>query len=114
MDQGAARAFAASERRPRLSDGWHIDANYTSALSPPAGIRMHALFGDVMPRAGGTLIVSGSHGWSTTTSKIIRRHRAPVAPNTEGCSNVILISVTYTPREMRPSAPLASSIAPRA
>ena len=43
------------------SSGWHCDANYLSALSPPDGIRIHALFGDVEPRAGGTLIVSGSH-----------------------------------------------------
>ena len=43
------------------SAGWHIDANYLSALSPPLGVRTHALFGDVAPRAGGTLIVSGSH-----------------------------------------------------
>jgi len=43
------------------SDGWHADANYLSALSPPDGIRIHALFGDVAPRAGGTLILSGSH-----------------------------------------------------
>jgi ectoine hydroxylase-related dioxygenase (phytanoyl-CoA dioxygenase family) len=43
------------------SRGWHIDANYLSTLSPPAGVRTHALFGDVMPRAGGTMIVSGSH-----------------------------------------------------
>jgi ectoine hydroxylase-related dioxygenase (phytanoyl-CoA dioxygenase family) len=41
--------------------GWHADAHYLSALSPPAGIRTHALFGDVEPRGGGTLIVSGSH-----------------------------------------------------
>lgn len=41
--------------------GWHVDASYVSALSPPAGVRTHALFGDVAPRAGGTLIVSGSH-----------------------------------------------------
>ena len=43
------------------SRGWHIDANYLSALSPPAGVRTHALFGDVACYAGGTLIVSGSH-----------------------------------------------------
>jgi ectoine hydroxylase-related dioxygenase (phytanoyl-CoA dioxygenase family) len=43
------------------SRGWHIDANYLSALSPPDGIKIHALFGDVAPRAGGTQIVSGSH-----------------------------------------------------
>ena len=41
--------------------GWHADANYVSALSPPAGVRTHALLGDVLPRAGGTLIISGSH-----------------------------------------------------
>ena len=43
------------------ASGWHIDANYLSALSPPAGVRTHALFGDVGPRCGGTLLVSGSH-----------------------------------------------------
>jgi phytanoyl-CoA dioxygenase PhyH len=43
------------------SRGWHADANYLSALSPPAGVRTHALLGDVAPRAGGTLIISGSH-----------------------------------------------------
>ena len=32
-----------------------------SALSPPAGVRTHALFGDVAPRSGGSLIVAGSH-----------------------------------------------------
>jgi ectoine hydroxylase-related dioxygenase (phytanoyl-CoA dioxygenase family) len=43
------------------SGGWHADANYLSALSPPAGVRTHALLADVAPRGGGTLIVSGSH-----------------------------------------------------
>lgn len=43
------------------SSGWHIDANYLSALVPPAGARLFALFGDVEPRGGGTLMVSGSH-----------------------------------------------------
>jgi hypothetical protein len=41
--------------------GWHADANYSSPLSPPAGVRTHALLGDVAPRGGGTLIISGSH-----------------------------------------------------
>ncbi|HVY89983.1 MAG TPA: phytanoyl-CoA dioxygenase family protein [Hyphomonadaceae bacterium] len=43
------------------SSGWHTDANYTSALSPPAGIRLHALMGDVAPHSGGTLFIAGSH-----------------------------------------------------
>ena len=34
------------------SRGWHADANYLSALSPPAGVRTYALFGDVAARAG--------------------------------------------------------------
>src|SRR6185503_4768027 len=54
-------AFPSTQAWNVPSDGWHIDANYLSALSPPDGIRIHALFGDVAPRAGGTLIVSGSH-----------------------------------------------------
>jgi Phytanoyl-CoA dioxygenase (PhyH) len=54
-------AFPSTQAWSVPSDGWHIDANYLSALSPPDGIRIHALFGDVAPRAGGTLIVSGSH-----------------------------------------------------
>ena len=41
--------------------GWHIDANYCSALSPPRGVQTHALFGDVGPRGGGSLILCGSH-----------------------------------------------------
>lgn len=41
--------------------GWHIDAKYTSPLWPPRGIKTFALLGDVAPRGGGTLFVSGSH-----------------------------------------------------
>ena len=55
------------------SRGWHVDANYLSALSPPAGVRTHALLGDVVPRAGGTLIVSGSH-------RLLHKHFADHPP----------------------------------
>jgi len=72
-------AFPSREAWNVPSHGWHIDANYTSALSPPAGIRMHALFSDVMPRAGGTLIVSGSH---RLVYKYFTDH--PPAPRTRG------------------------------
>jgi len=54
-------AFPSKQPWTVPADGWHIDANYVSALSPPAGVRTHTLFGDVEPRGGGTLIVSGSH-----------------------------------------------------
>jgi len=54
-------AFPSREAWNVPSSGWHIDANYLSALVPPDGVRIHALFGNVPPRSGGTLIVSGSH-----------------------------------------------------
>jgi ectoine hydroxylase-related dioxygenase (phytanoyl-CoA dioxygenase family) len=41
--------------------GWHCDAYYMSGLSPPAGVRLHTLFGDVGPRSGATQLLSGSH-----------------------------------------------------
>jgi hypothetical protein len=41
--------------------GWHIDAKYTSPLRPIGGVKTFALLGDVAPRGGGTLAISGSH-----------------------------------------------------
>ncbi|MBV9254667.1 MAG: phytanoyl-CoA dioxygenase family protein [Actinobacteria bacterium] len=41
--------------------GWHVDAPYDDALAPPAGVKVHALFGDVEPRAGGMTVIEGSH-----------------------------------------------------
>jgi ectoine hydroxylase-related dioxygenase (phytanoyl-CoA dioxygenase family) len=60
-------AFPSAQPWSVPARGWHADTNYRSALSPPAGVRTHALFGDVVPRAGGTLIVSGSH-------RLVHRH----------------------------------------
>ncbi len=41
--------------------GWHLDANYSGRLSPPCGVKVHAMLGDVEPRCGGMNIISGSH-----------------------------------------------------
>lgn len=41
--------------------GWHLDASYTGPLWPPAGVKVHAMYGDVLPRCGGMNIMSGSH-----------------------------------------------------
>jgi hypothetical protein len=41
--------------------GWHLDAAYDGPLSPPDGVKVHAMYGDVAPRAGGMNIISGSH-----------------------------------------------------
>lgn len=43
------------------ADGWHLDADYAGPLEPPRGVKVHAMFGDVEPRAGGMNIISGSH-----------------------------------------------------
>jgi hypothetical protein len=43
------------------SDGWHIDADYLGPLEPPKGVKVHAMFGDVGPRAGGVNIINASH-----------------------------------------------------
>ena len=54
-------AFPSKDKWGIPVSGWHVDAKYTSALSPPGGVKTLALFGDVAPRCGGTQIVSGSH-----------------------------------------------------
>lgn len=43
------------------TSGWHIDAYYASPLLPMRSVKTFALFGDIAPRGGGTLMVSGSH-----------------------------------------------------
>ena len=43
------------------SAGWHLDADYAGALSPPCGVKVHAMLTDVGPRCGGMNILSGSH-----------------------------------------------------
>ncbi|HMK13373.1 MAG TPA: phytanoyl-CoA dioxygenase family protein [Acidimicrobiales bacterium] len=40
---------------------WHLDHAYTSLLAPFDGLKVHSMFGDVAPRAGGMTIVAGSH-----------------------------------------------------
>src|SRR5215471_16614669 len=40
-------AFPSKDTWGIPASGWHIDAKYTSALSPPGGVKTFALFGDV-------------------------------------------------------------------
>ncbi|HEX4906065.1 MAG TPA: phytanoyl-CoA dioxygenase family protein [Acidimicrobiales bacterium] len=40
---------------------WHLDAPYTDPLAPPAGVKVHAMYGDVAPGAGAMCILDGSH-----------------------------------------------------
>lgn len=54
-------AFPTNEEWRIPCAGWHIDAHYGSPLRPTNGLKTHALFGDVGPRGGGSLMLSGSH-----------------------------------------------------
>ena len=73
-------AFHSSEEWGVPTSGWHADANYLSALSPPAGVRIHSLFGDVAPRTGGaTQVIAGSH---RLAHKWLKDH--PQLPGTRG------------------------------
>jgi hypothetical protein len=57
------------------ASGWHVDANYRSQLTPPKGVQIHALFGEVAPRSGATLVVSGSH---RLIHRWFHEHPAPI------------------------------------
>ena len=69
MQEDDVAAFPSESEWGVPASGWHADANYLSALSPPAGVRSHALFGDVVPRGGGTLFLSGSQPVSLTVNR---------------------------------------------
>jgi ectoine hydroxylase-related dioxygenase (phytanoyl-CoA dioxygenase family) len=56
--------------------GWHIDAPYDDPLDPPHGLKVHAIFGDIAPRAGGMPVIAGSH---RAVSSYFARD--PVRPN---------------------------------
>ena len=52
---------------------WHLDHAYTSRIFPVDGLKVHSMFGDVAPRAGGMAIVAGSH-------HLVARHFADHPP----------------------------------
>jgi len=54
---------------------WHADHSFTLPLAPLSELKVHAMFGDVAPRAGGMHILAGSH-------RVVAAHfaRHPPAP----------------------------------
>ena len=46
---------------PGAKGVWHSDYLYVTPMDPLAGLRVFAIFGDVPPGGGGTLLVEGSH-----------------------------------------------------
>ena len=61
------------------TSGWHLDGDYTGQLSPPCGVKVHAILTDVGPRCGGTNVLSGSH-------RLVRKwfRENPPAPKARG------------------------------
>lgn len=61
-DWGACFILFPTERAWTVSNNtWHADHDYTESLDPPRELKVHTLFGDVEPRAGGMQILAGSH-----------------------------------------------------
>ena len=54
-------------------NAWHLDHDYTAPVLPVDGLKVHSMFGDVAPRAGGMTIVAGSH-------HLVARHFADHPP----------------------------------
>lgn len=46
---------------PGRGGQWHSDLSYTEPMAPLPALRVFAVFGDVAPGGGGTLLVAGSH-----------------------------------------------------
>lgn len=46
---------------PGAGGVWHSDFLYSAPIDPLPGLRVFAIFGDVPPGGGGTLLVEGSH-----------------------------------------------------
>ena len=88
---------------------WHLDHDYARPLSPVDGLKVHSMFGDVAPRAGGMTIVAGSH-------HVVARHFAdhPPRPGAKGrrsCASsscaATTISASWAPIGERPAAQIA-------
>jgi hypothetical protein len=58
---------------------WHVDHDYLDSLLPLRELKVHALFGDIEPRAGGMHVLAGSH-------RVVASHfaRHPAAPGSSG------------------------------
>ncbi|WP_203916607.1 phytanoyl-CoA dioxygenase family protein [Rugosimonospora africana] len=59
---GAQILFSLPEPDPWvLPDGWHMDCGFDHATWPVPAVKLFAFVGEVGPRGGGTMVVSGTH-----------------------------------------------------
>ena len=61
-DWGAFFLLLPSARRWTVPwQAWHVDHPWTAPVAPLTGLKVHAVFGPIEPRAGGMTVVAGSH-----------------------------------------------------
>ena len=53
--------FPGAEQWEVPASAWHVDHDWHSPTWPIHGLKVHAMFGDVAPRAGAMTIVAGAH-----------------------------------------------------
>jgi hypothetical protein len=78
---GAQILFSLPEPDPWIMpDSWHIDCGFDQATWPVPAVKLFAFVGDVGPRGGGTMVLSGTH-------RLVDRYRqglpAPVGAGRE-------------------------------
>lgn len=71
---------------------WHLDHDYTGPINPPAGLKVHSMFGDVAPRGGGMTIVAGSHH---LLSRHFVRHPPPPTQKAARMRTLLMQSCDY-------------------
>ncbi len=71
---------------------WHIDHAWTDPLEPLRELKVHALFGDVEPRAGGMPVVAGSHH---VVAQVVRDDPPPPGARAAAIRNRVMHSCDY-------------------
>ena len=71
---------------------WHCDHDYSLPLQPLTELKVHAMFGDVEPRAGGMTVVAGSH---RLVAKHLMAHPPPPGADAAHVRHSIVQSIPY-------------------
>jgi hypothetical protein len=74
------------------SKAWHIDHTWTDPIEPLRELKVHSLFGDVEPRAGGMTIVAGSHH---VVAQVLRDDPPPAGMKAAAIRSRVMRSTGY-------------------
>lgn len=101
---GAQILFSLPEPGPVvLPDSWHIDCGFDHVASPVPVVKLFAFVGEVGPRGGGTMVVSGTHRLVDRYRMLRRRWWVPARKL--ACVHVSLSVVGSSSRRGRSSGP---------